>query len=342
MIVASLKILHRDVMALFWAFLFPILLFAFFSSLSGGGEPTIYIYIKNGTNNILNSIIVSALKSNNTIIEYINTDNPKSYLLNTTYIRGRLGVLIAIGNSTVEIYSTSALGPIVAGTVKGALSPPVKPLANVTYVDLGAGDILRVENEVLLVRLALSLALFNIAILTGLLASFIITGYAKRLFLSPTGKISVLLQLTTATIIYSLESVVVLFLVAEFMGYSAATLLSPAFYPAFFINAAFSAGLTLLISALDVKFGSSRMQAPASIPIFLFFAFLSGYYTPAEFLTGTMADLAKSLPPYYTRMFVEGAVLHGIYQWSLLYQPAAVAVALLVIGLYIHPLVKRP
>jgi hypothetical protein len=210
----------------------------------------------------------------------------------------------------------------------------------VHYVDLSTGISGSVK-VTWLVRMGLAIGFYLMLTVAFTMYSLHVTGFLKRLYLSPKGRYVSLLAVALGSLVLSLMSLFSIAVFAYLVGHPALVFTNVGFLVAFISNVLFGVGIGLLISAADIRLRSGVTPPVLPTPLFLLLAFLSGYFMPAELLPEGILNVVQNLPTYVARVFAETAVLYGLYDWWRFTTAFSASVAILVGGLLLHPLVKR-
>jgi hypothetical protein len=168
-----------------------------------------------------------------------------------------------------------------------------------------------------------------------------VTGFLKRLYLSPKSKYVSILAVALGSLVLSLMSLFSIAVLAYLVGHPASVFTNVGFLVAFISNVLFGVGVGLLISAADIRLKSGVTPPVLPLPLFLLLAFLTGYFMMAELLPEGILNVVQNLPPYVARVFAETAVLYGLYDWWRFTTAFSASAAILVVGLLLHPVVKR-
>lgn len=210
----------------------------------------------------------------------------------------------------------------------------------VHYVDLSTGFRGSVK-ATWLVRMGLVIGFYLMLTVAFTMYSLHVTGFLKRLYLSPKGSYVSLLAVALGSLALSLMSLFSIAVLAYLVGHPASVFTNVGFLVAFISNVLFGVGVGLLISAADIRLRSGVTPPVLPTPLFLLLAFLSGYFMPAELMPEGILKVVQNFPPYVTRVFAETAVLYGLYDWWRFTTAFSASVAILVGGLLLHPVVKR-
>jgi hypothetical protein len=210
----------------------------------------------------------------------------------------------------------------------------------VHYVDLSTGISGSVK-ATWLVRMGLVIGLYPILTVAFTIYSLHVTGFLKRLYLSPKSKYVSLLAVALGSLVLSLMSLFSIAVLAYLVGHPASVFTNVGVLVAFISNVLFGVGVGLLISAADIRLRSGVTPPVLPLPLFLLLAFLTGYFMMAELLPEGILNVVQNLPPYVARVFAETAVLYGLYDWWRFTTAFSASAAILVVGLLLHPVVKR-
>lgn len=359
-ILLTLKAQLRYTVVVFWGIVFPVFLYFVFIVLLGpqGGTRELLVYVYNKSSDV-GQFLGDVLKGINAEVVYVgDVGDPRDFVLNKTFSLRRAVALINVeeGNLTclfsyhcklvVEVYSTyEVMGGFIAGVVEGALYSLLMPRllaesVNVTTINLSGSQIFEVQREVGALRLTLSLSVYAVAVALSIFAMWRYVGFDKRSFLLAVSKWKFFTYLLIAALLFNLIEVLVLAAVAKFTGLPMLWILSPYFWIAFLINFVFASGIAILIDAFATRRGEV-IYGGAGVVVFLPLVFLTGYYLPAELFPKEVLAVVSYLPTFGTRVFAEGAAIHGLVVWSNLALPVAVSIPVFALAVALHPIIRR-
>jgi hypothetical protein len=209
----------------------------------------------------------------------------------------------------------------------------------VHYVDLSTG--IGSVKVAWLVRMGLMIGFYLMLTVAFTMYGLHVTGFLKRLYLSPKSKYVCLLAVALGSLVLSLMSLFTIAVLTYLVGHPVSVFTNVGFLVAFISNVMFGLGIGLLISVADMRLRSGVTPPVLPTPLFLLLAFLSGYFLPAELLPEGIINVVQNLPTYVARVFAETAVLYELYDWWRFTTAFSASVAILVGGLLLHPVIKR-
>ncbi len=264
----------------------------------------------------------------------------RNITMNPLYVEG--GVMYNATYNDVVMANVSAISVFRNGTHILVTIPRWSPQfgGGVHYVDLGTG-FRGSAKATWLVRMGLVIGFYLMLTVAFTMYSLHVTGFLKRLYLSPKGRYVSLLAVALGSLVLSLMSLFSIAVLAYLVGHPASVFTNVGFLVAFISNVLFGVGVGLLISAADIRLRSGVTPPVLPTPLFLLLAFLTGYFMPAELLPEGILNVVQNLPTYVARVFAETAVLYGLYDWWRYTTAFSVSAAILVGGLLLHPTVKR-
>ncbi|MEM1638157.1 MAG: ABC transporter permease [Pyrobaculum sp.] len=337
----------RTPAVVFWMVVFPVALALLFGSMySPHVNVTIPVYLVNNTESPFTAPLARALNSSAFSLKVVgNVSDPKRFVVDKT-LGGNYVVLVVPGARSIDIYSSSTVyGGYVEGFVYSMFARGALPVnVSTVYVGVESNGTAFIQESPVEVTLSLMLyiPISAISLTSGLLDVLAITGVDKRMFLSPMRKTSVLSALFLSVLIFDAVDTLILTAISKMaFGVPVGRLFAPIVLLSFMVNQIFSFSVGVLLHAALSRRESRAHGSQAGVPLFLFFAFTTGYFVPYDVLPDALKAFARTMPTFYTLWTAQNYLAYGAFDAGGLLYAAVVSTALLVLAGLLYPVAKR-